>query len=684
MKGEPTFLGTVQDVRGTLVRISLDVATISGISIIGGNAYRIGQVGSFVRIPVGYGNLIGMVNQVGAGAAPESVTIDSPFGTRWLSVQLLGELEPGGAFERGISTYPTIGDEAHLVTERDLQALYGRSGLGVVRIGRVASAESIPALLDCNRFVNRHAAVVGSTGSGKSTTVASILRRLALNRTAPSARILLLDLHGEYAGALHDVATVYRINSEQRAGERELEIPYWALSSEELLELTFGVLDEQVRGPVLEHITRLKRDAFRPSASLSLNLDSITADTPLPFSIHKLWFELHRLVHATHTAQGNGQSSATEALELAPNGAPLQPGDPMAVIAPRYRPYTQASGGEKIYQSSSPLNIRRQLDRLAARLRDPRYDFLFRPGPYLPALEGQVSSDLDSLLANWLGGSTVTLLDLSGVPSDVLEMIVGALLRIVYDALFWGRRRSEGAVERPLLVVMEEAHRYLSSDRSSFATQSVRRIVKEGRKYGIGALLVSQRPAEIDPTILSQCGTLVALRLSNSNDRATVGAAAGDAFDDLLATLPLLRTGEALLLGEAVKLPMRVRVDAPPPGYRPDSHDPLAFNETEPGGWNSVRRVEDYRATLHAWRALATFTAQGGIGMDRIQVDSSNLDTVAYDPSSNTLEISFKSGSTYQFYDVPQHVVDALLGAPSKGSYFNEAIKNGGYRYTRL
>ena len=248
--------------------------------------------------------------------------------------------------------------------------------------------------------------------------------------------------------------------------------------------------------------------------------------------------------------------------------------------------------------------FRRSVESLASKLRDPRFDFLFRPGPWCPNSEGMPEKDLDSLLEQWVGGrQPITILDLSGVPPSVLTHLVGVLLRVVYDALFWGRNLSEGGRERPLLVVLEEAHGYLSQGDTGPAAIAVRRIVKEGRKYGVGAMIVSQRPSEVDTTILSQCGTIFAMRLSNTNDRAHVMGAVTDNLEGLLSTLPVLRTGEAIVVGEAVHLPIRVLADMPGKNRRPDSSDPLVYEDKGPGGWNRGREPSDYAELVEVWRS---------------------------------------------------------------------------------
>ncbi len=602
MPADPSVLGIVQDVSGFTVSVSLDESTKSGLLFVRGHPYHVAQVGSFIRIPLGFTDLIGIVTQAGVGAVPERVAEINPFGQMWLKAELVGEGTQDRTFSRGISLLPSIGDSVHVMTEADLQVVYGQtSSPKRVQIGRVASASSIPALLDINSLVTRHSAVVGMTGAGKSTTVVRILEGLTDLERYPSARVLLFDIHGEYASVLKGQAQTFRVDGEGSSA-KPLEVPYWALSFDELIPVTFGhLLDDAALGAVRDEIVRLKREALSTCQREGLTPDEITVDTPIPFSIHQLWFTLHRLVNATHTEAGANQNAETEAL-LLEDGKPIEPGDALRVIPPRYQTATQAKGEDKVYLSSSTVNIRKQVDALASRLRDRRYDFLFRPGPWTPKLDGSVTNDLDAFLEAWLGSDrTVSVLDLSGVPNAVLTDLVGALTRVIYDALFWSRRLSEGGRERPLLFVFEEAHTYLGSEQSQTVMTAVQRVVKEGRKYGIGAMVVSQRPTEVDPTILSQCGTIVALRLANAQDRNHVVSAAADNLAGVLSLLPVLRTGEAIVVGEAVPLPVRALVDLP--RYQPESTDPRVAGQHQPGGWDRRKEPSDYKDVIVRWRS---------------------------------------------------------------------------------
>lgn len=296
MRSDPTLIGTVQDVAGTTVSVSLVSETVTGLSFFNGESYRIGQVGSFVRIPLGYTSLFGIVSQVGAGAAPTMEGDHRPWGNQWLKVQLVGERGREGKFERGVSQHPTINDAVHIVTEEDLREIYGPGDpVDFVTIGHLASAESIPALVNINKLITRHSAVVGTTGAGKSTTVAGLLTALSDPIRYPSARIVVLDIHGEYAKALADRSVVFRVSTDVNAekNEKPLQIPFWALSFDELVKLSFGDLNDEAMAAVADAIVALKRESLGNQAREGVTEARLTVDSPVPFCLHKLWFDLH-------------------------------------------------------------------------------------------------------------------------------------------------------------------------------------------------------------------------------------------------------------------------------------------------------------------------------------------------------------------------------------------------------
>ena len=615
MLRDPTYIGTVQDVRGATLTVELSNDTVTGLSFVRGEAYRIGQVGSFVRIPLGFVDLYGVVSQVGAGAAPQVDQEKQVYGNRWITVQMVGEGQ-SGQFNRGISQYPTIDDPVHIVTEGDLREIYGAGEPDdFVAVGHLASAESIPALVNINKLVTRHSAVVGTTGSGKSTTVAGLLNSLSDPSSYPSARIVVLDIHGEYSKALADRAAVFRVSEDADKGQKALLVPFWALSFEELISLTFGKLGDENgarTAAIADLIVQLKKDSLKKQPREGIDESRITVDSPVPFCLHKLWFELHKREHHTLVPRpGTAADEVDPAYVLGTDGKPLQLGDAMTVTPPLYRTVkTTGSAAERVQHGRNPIGIRQQLASLATKLRDPRLRFLFELGDWLPDIDGATKQDLDALLSEWIGGQDpITILDLSGIPSLVLNDLLGALLRILYDAIFWARDLPEGGRLRPLLLVLEEAHAYLSKENSGTAATAVRRIAKEGRKYGVGMMIVSQRPSEIDSTILSQCGTIFAMRLSNDTDRGQVASAASDNLKGLFEMLPILRTGEAVIVGEAVSLPVRTLITAPPINRRPDSEDPLVVVRRDPdggyqgpAGWSQTRDPPDYKPMVRQWR----------------------------------------------------------------------------------
>ena len=262
MPKDPTFLGSVQDVQGATISVALSDDTIPGLVFVNGHGYRIGQVASFVRIPVGYTDLFGIVSQVGASAVPERLVQSEPYGHRWMTVQLIGESFKRGVFRRGLSQFPTVGDPAHLVTEEDLVRIYGLPDSPYfVKVGHLASAETIPSLIDINKLITRHSAIVGATGAGKSTTVAGLLASLSDKERYPSSRIIIIDIHGEYPAALKDRATVFRVNPIKE--ENPLFIPYWAMTFDEIAAIAFGAIEDTNRGFVIEKIMALKQETLK-------------------------------------------------------------------------------------------------------------------------------------------------------------------------------------------------------------------------------------------------------------------------------------------------------------------------------------------------------------------------------------------------------------------------------------
>lgn len=235
MKNDTTYLGSIIRVVGSKLFVELSEDLPSSTPIISGRLYKVGQIGSFVKVPLGSLNIFGIVTMVGANPASQSNDdLEFPYGKRWLEIQLIGESMGQQEFQRGVSIYPTIDDEVHLVTNEDLRLIHATNSPSSVNIGSLASSDSLPAFIDIDKLLSRHAAIIGSTGSGKSNTVTSILRSIT-NGTFPKSKIILIDPHSEYHTALKDYAKVFSIDDDTNS----LKIPFWGLSYNELALILF-------------------------------------------------------------------------------------------------------------------------------------------------------------------------------------------------------------------------------------------------------------------------------------------------------------------------------------------------------------------------------------------------------------------------------------------------------------
>ena len=582
-RSEPTYIGEVQSVSGGSVSIKLRDNLGSSLILVDGESYRIGQIGAFLRIPLGYNQLYAICTQVGAAAVPES-SLNIENSNRWISVTLFGEAL-GGHFERGVSQYPTVGDEVHLVTLRDLETIYGSvENTASITVGNIAASTGITAKLDLGKIVNRHCAIVGSTGTGKSNLTAVILEAIS-KQGFPSARVLIIDPHGEYGSTVGNSGQVFKINPIK--DENPLYVPFWALPIDELQKIALGDMTPSNETVIRDEIASRKKEASQHLVP-AVDSDLIVADSPVPFNINKLWFDLDDYERTTLSDKAAGTK------------APLiEPGDYTTLKSNIYTPHSP--------NNTAPFQgprrgLNRQLELMKSRLRDARFSFLFKPGTDLsPDGDGKVASDLDSLVSSWVGqDKPITVLDVSGLPSEVTSTVVGTLLRIIYDTLFWAGDSPISGKNQPLLLVLEEAHLFLPEGKESAAHRTVTRIAKEGRKYGVGLLIVTQRPSEIDSTSLSQCGTMIALRMSNSSDRSKVSGAMPDDLGDLASMLPSLRTGEGLVIGEAMPIPSRIlfnRASNKPVGGDPD----VALNWKKPDRPDAAH----YKTAVESWRIQA-------------------------------------------------------------------------------
>jgi hypothetical protein len=587
---DPTCIGRVSHVLGATVTVRLDRELAGVAPLWRGRLQPVGQVGSLVLIPQGPVQLLATVTLIGisdlAGSLPPVDTIQR--GDRWLRLQLLGEIDALNTFQRGVSTYPGLDDPVHFPPPELLATVYPQAGARHLRLGQLAGSAEASVALEARSLVTRHSVIVGSTGSGKTSAVATILQQLVRNGWS-SANVVVIDPHGEYVSALNDLGAVSSVVP--GVGD-PLCVPYWALPAADILTALTGV--SSPGATLINRFTELVAEGRRAYAEDSDWLEdsnAINSDTPIPFNLHQVW---HRL-----------DSENRMVVDKKQDGNPLvvDPGDAQQLIPAQYQPY--GAGGAAPFQATTYGRYQNVPAHIRSRMRDPRFGFFLHPD----------SSDLAkdpfvSVLEGWLGGDRpISVLDFSGVPSEVADLAIGVVLQLLFE-LSLRSNDSEGVGRnRPVLVVMEEAHRFLGdSPNVKLARESVNRIAREGRKYGIGMMLVSQRPSELPDTALSQAGTVIALRLTNSADQARVKAGLPDTLAGLAEALPSLRTGEAVVAGEAVSVPSRVRID--PPNPMPRAADP------DLTGWRDQGTTSGVAAALARWRGIDIH--EGGAADDRV------------------------------------------------------------------
>lgn len=575
---EPTCIGRVRHILGAQVTVALDPDLAGVAPIFRGQLQRIGQIGSLVRIPQGLVDLLGQVSLLGiaelSGTTVPAETVQ--VGERWLQIELLGEIDRGTRrFQRGVGTYPGLDDPVHFATPDDLRAVFPRPGKESIKLGRLASADEVPVCLNANPLVTRHSAVVGSTGSGKTSCVASMLQAFARGGW-DAANIVVIDPHGEYSSALGEHASVRSVLGTDDGGIR---VPYWALPATDILAVIAGSVGGPTTHSRFAELVTEQRRAFATAANwLSLDPAAVTSDTPIPFDLHTIWHQL------------DYENNETRNIVKDPNSAVVvQAGDPATLTPTQFAHY--GAGGAAPHKGPFHGQHGTVPELLRIGLLDPRLAFLQNP-------VGNPSGGdpLVDELANWLGRDRpVSILDFSGVPDHASEVAIGVILNLIFEAAVRTPLDAEGIGRpRPVLIVLEEAHRYLGNSASVMAQKAANRIAREGRKYGVGLMLVTQRPSELPETALAQSGTIIALRLGNAADQAKIRAALPDSVAGLAAVLPSLRTGEAIVTGEAVALPARTLIDPPDPF--PDAHDPSLES------WRQPSAVPDVAEALDAWR----------------------------------------------------------------------------------
>jgi uncharacterized protein len=473
-------------------------------------------VGQLISVRVGEQRVVGMIcdidipNQIWDGNADNIIHI---------KIELVGEIRTDSKegtpyFSGGIKSYPHMGAIAHRIRHDDLAAVYASGGAKVVNIGTLSQDNSIPALIDVDKLLSRHFAVVGTTGVGKSTAVTLLLRKIV--ETRPDIRVLILDPHNEFASAFPEHAITIEADT--------LELPFWLFKLEEFQEVVFRgrpVVAEEVDAlrdliPIAK--LRFKRSQGGDRAGLRRDKESttFTADTPVPYRI-------------------------TELLALIEERIGLLDGK-------AERPHLRA--------------LKNRLDSIVG---DPRFRFMFSQ----KTVDDSIIANVSHIFRIPQNGKPICAFQLSGIPSEVVNSVASILCRIAFDLAMW----SEGTIQT--LVVCEEAHRYIPSDPNAgfFPTrQAIARIAKEGRKYGVYLAVISQRPSELDSTILSQCNTVFAMRLGNERDKEIIRQSVSGAAQSTISFLSSIANRESIAFGEALATPMRLMFETVPPSKLPGSH----------------------------------------------------------------------------------------------------------------
>jgi DNA helicase HerA-like ATPase len=530
--------GRVISVRGSLARVGLLAASHMSHTEVRAT------VGRFVSIRCSSSTIVAMITEVSCENLPTSdIYIASA------SVDLLGEILGGPVrpkFQRGVTNYPTIGDTVDLITNQELRTVYAPTGSDQINVGTLQQDQSVIAYVDVEEMLSKHFAVLGSTGVGKSSGVSLLLNEIL--RARPNLRIFLLDVHNEYGRCFGDRSLVLN--------PRNLKLPFWLFNFEEIVDVLFAgrpgvpeeldILAEVI--PMAKGIYTQYQNADRVGLK-RIDPKSIgyTADTPVPY----------RLV------------------------------DLISLIDERMG---------KLENRSSRIIYHKLISRIETVRNDPRYAFMFDNANVGGDTMAEVISHLFRLPAN---GRPMTIMQLAGFPAEVVDSVVSVLCRMAFDFGLW----SDGV--SPLLFVCEEAHRYASADRNigfGPTRKAVSRIAKEGRKYGVYLGLVTQRPAELDATIISQCNTLFAMRLANDRDQALLRSAVSDAAANLLSFVPSLGTREVLAFGEGVALPTRLRFKEVPPHQLPRSEATISTVPSVAAGHD----MHFVGAVLERWRGATS------------------------------------------------------------------------------
>jgi DNA helicase HerA-like ATPase len=490
------------------------------------------EMGALVKIHTRVSTVYGMVSGL---RVPLPNLAPSDQELKVVELELAGETvrqENGefGPFRRGVSAHPALDEPVYLASPADLALVYARPSVATARIGTLHQDAAVPAYILTNELFGKHFSVVGTTGSGKSCVVAAILS--AVIERNPHAHVVLLDPHGEYAAAFGEQGSVLSPGD-------GLYLPYWLFNFEEITEIVLGSDRQPEQAKILgDAILAAKRTYFAKSDLHKAG----TVDTPVPYRMSDVLRHLDAAMGALDRPENVGA-----------------------------------------YQGLT--------SKLQALQADVRYAFVF--GSRL-TVRDELSAILSQLLRIPVDGKPVTILDVSGIPSEVLNVVVSVLCRLTFDFALW----SETPV--PITIVCEEAHRYAPRDTGlgfEPAKRALSRIAKEGRKYGVSLCVVTQRPSDLAPGLLSECNTIFALRMTNHDDQEIVRGAVPEASHGLMNFLPALRNGEAIAAGEGVSMPMRVCFDLLPENRRPKSAT-ASFT----GSWSKESESTQVERAIERWR----------------------------------------------------------------------------------
>ncbi len=488
------LIGYVAEINSSNLQLRIEASLISNTAL--SHLYR---VGSFIKAPVDCGFIIGTIHSIHKG----------PDNTLFAQMNFLGELSTNG-FCRGVKTFPPPNGPVFSTTPRELEEVFSPHQSNTIRIGTVFPSNTLSASLKTEPLLSRHFAILGSTGTGKSSSVALLLHRLVEQHA--NAHVVILDPHNEYERAFSDNGIHVSVDN--------LALPYWLMNFEEHVELLIG---HKTEGFEAERDI-LKRCLFeaRKKSGPTYSLKRLTVDTPIPY-------KLTDLVHSIDSELGRFDKAEDT------------------------RPF---------------LKLKSKIEELR---NDRRFAFMFSG----MMVQDTLTDIVAQLLRFPVEGRPISTLDLSGIPSDIVDVVVSLLSRLVFDFAMWSKRHT-GAT--PILLVCEEAHRYVPNAALDTKTQSARksleRIAKEGRKYGVSLGLVSQRPSDLSEAVLSQCGTIISMRLNNGRDQQFVKESMPDGAEDFLSSLPTLQNRECIVAGEGAICPMRVELDFLDEHKRPASDDP--------------------------------------------------------------------------------------------------------------